>query len=421
MKNLEAIADVQSGKSSVANAAWWGFNPEDATETLQAAIDSGAKRLVVPNMRADWIVRPIRLAGNQELIFEPGTVISAKRGEYRGRGDSLFTAQDVENLTIRGYGATFRMWKQDYITGLVLEQMGWNRWYGPYEKAEWRMTLAIRGSKNVTVAGLTLEDSGGDGVYVNGSKERSYSENVHLRDIVCNNHYRQGISIISTENLKVDNCSFSNTWGTPPCSGVDIEPDKSEQRIKNVVFSGCQFMDNAGDGIEIFLAHTTDASDDVTMRFENCYISSQHGTGIRVSKVRDAGPGGSIEFDNCTVESTVGFGIKVQEKSAKGARVTFTNCSVINAASDPEFGGEWSPISLSLPQTNIVETMGGIDFIDCFVEDSHDRPAVEFTQPQSDFPLHDVTGTVTVLNPHGVRAELGQEREKLPLVVREYA
>ena len=31
MKNLEAIADVQSGKSTVANAAWWGFDPEDAT------------------------------------------------------------------------------------------------------------------------------------------------------------------------------------------------------------------------------------------------------------------------------------------------------------------------------------------------------------------------------------------------------
>ena len=131
-------------------------------------------------------------------------------------------------------------------------------------------------------------------------------------------------------------------------------------------------------------------------------------------------PGGSIEFDNCTVESTIGYGIKVQEKSVKGARVTFTNCSVINTASDRQFGGEWSPISLSLPQTNIVQSMGGIDFIDCFVEDKHDRPAVEFTQPQSDFPLHDITGTVTVLNPNGVRAELGKQREQLPLIVTTY-
>ena len=420
MKNPEAIADVHSGKRAVANATWWGFNPEDATDGLQAAIDSGARRVVVPNIRTDWIIQPIRLAGNQELIFEPGTVVTAKRGEYRGRSDSMFTAQDVENLTIRGYGATFRMWKQDYITGLVLEQFGWHRWYGQYPKAEWRMTLAIRGSKNVNVSGLTLKDSGGDGIYINGGKERSFSKDVHLRDIVCDNHYRQGISIISAENLKVENCTFSNTWGTPPSSGVDIEPDKSEQRIKNVLFSGCKFIDNTGDGIEIFLAHTTDESDDMTIRFENCYVSSKHGTGIRVSKIRDDGPGGSIEFDNCTVESTVGYGIKVQEKSAKGARVTFTNCNVINAASDRQFGGEWSPISLSLPQPNLVQTMGGIDFINCFVEDKHNRPAIEFTQLESDFSLHDITGVLTVLNPNGVHAELGEQPEKLSLIVKAY-
>ena len=66
------------------------------------------------------------------------------------------------------------------------------------------------------------------------------------------------------------------------------------------------------------------------------------------------------------------------------------------------------------------ETMGGIDFINCFVEDSRERPAIEFTQPESDFPLYDITGTITVLNANGVRAELGKNREKLPLVVREY-
>ena len=420
MKNLEAIADVRSGKSTVANAAWWGFDAEDATEALQSAIDSGVKRVVVPNMHADWIIQPIKLAGNQELIFERGTVVTAKRGEYRGRGDSMFSAQDVENLTIRGYGATFRMWKQDYINGLVLEQFGWDRWYGQYPKAEWRMTLAIRGCKNVNVSGLTLKDSGGDGIYVDGGRERRASENVVLRDIVCDNHYRQGISVISAENLKVENCTFSNTWGTPPASGVDIEPDKSEQRIKNTVFSGCQFIDNVGDGIEVFLAHTTKESDDVTLRFENCYISSKHGTGIRVTKIGDNGPGGSIEFDNCTVENTVGYGIKVQEKSVTGARVKFTDCKVVHAATDRQFGGEWSPISLSLPKPELVQTMGGIDFINCFVEDNRDRPAVEFTQPESDFPLHDITGTITVLNPNGVCAELGKDCDKLPLIVREY-
>ena len=420
MKNVEAIADVESGKRTDANAAWWGFDPEDATEGLQAAIDSGAKRLIVPNMRADWIVRPIKLASNQEIIFERGTVVSAKRGEYRGKGDSMFTAQDVENLTIRGYGATFRMWKQDYITGLVLEQFDWHRWYGQYPKAEWRMTLSIRGSENVSVYGLTLKDSGGDGIYVDGSKEQRYSKDVLLRDLVCDNHYRQGISIISVENLTVDNCTFSNTWGTPPSSGVDIEPDLPNQRISNVQFSGCQFVDNAGDGIEIFLAHTTDETEDVSIRFDNCYISSEHGSGIRVSKIGDKGPGGHIEFNNCTVDSTKGYGIKVQEKSINGARVVFRDCVVMYAATDQHFNDEWVPILISLPKTDIVQSMGGVDFIDCFVEDNHDRAAIAYTQQDSDLPLQDVTGTITVLNPNGVRAELGEDSEKLPLIVKKY-
>ncbi|MDE0556700.1 MAG: hypothetical protein OXI24_21010 [Candidatus Poribacteria bacterium] len=64
--------------------------------------------------------------------------------------------------------------------------------------------------------------------------------------------------------------------------------------------------------------------------------------------------------------------------------------------------------------------MGGIDFINCFVEDKHDRPAIEFTQQNSDFPLHDITGTITVLNRNGVRVELGSSLEQLPLIIKEY-
>ena len=106
--NPEAVAEVLAGTRSTANAAWWGFDAEDATEALQRAIDSGAEKVVVPDMGSDWNVRPIRLAGDQELVLQRGVVIAAKRGEYRGRGDTVFTARDVSNLTIRGRGATVR-------------------------------------------------------------------------------------------------------------------------------------------------------------------------------------------------------------------------------------------------------------------------------------------------------------------------
>jgi hypothetical protein len=100
-------------------------------------------------------VRPIKLRGNLELVFEPGVLVRPN-GANSGRRDSLFTAVDVENLTIRGYGATLRMWKSDYQKP-------------PYKKAEWRMGIAIRGCRNVLIEGVRVESSGGDGFYVDGA------------------------------------------------------------------------------------------------------------------------------------------------------------------------------------------------------------------------------------------------------------
>jgi len=414
-KNPEAVKEVLSGQRKVANAAWWGFDDQDATDALQAAINSGAKRVIVPDMTKDWIVRPIRLAGNQELVLEEGVVIAAKRGEYRGKGDSVFAAQDVSNLMIRGYGATIRMQKEDYIVGKVLLDLGWHRWFGQYEKAEWRMALSLRGCTHVSVCGLTLRDSGGDGIYVDGGKQR-YCKDIRIRDVVCDNNYRQGISVISVDGLLVENSVFRNTWGTPPSSGVDIEPDSADERVKDVVFRNCRFEDNYGDGIEVFLAHL---KADVSIRFEDCRVTSKRGAGIRVTKIADTGPGGLIEFRNCVVQNTEGYGIKVQDKSADRARVRFVNCTVRNAANNKSFRAAWAPIWLHLFRPKLTTRFGGIDFVDCLVEDDRDRPAVVMEHSDGDFGIRDITGTITVQNPFGARTSLGGKRQDVTLVVKE--
>jgi len=414
--NPDAVREVLEGKRDTANAAWWGFQPEDSTEALQAAIRSGAKRVIVPNMTKDWIVRPIELAGNQELILEDGVVVTAKRGEFRGRGDSLFTAQDLSNLTIRGYGATLRMQKEDYIYGRVLADLKWDRQFGPYPPAEWRMALSLLGVTNVNVFVLTLRDSGGDGIFVAGG-QRKHSSNVHIKDVVCDNHYRQGISVISVDGLLVENSVFKNTWGTPPSAGVDIEPDTPAERVHNVVFRHCRFEDNYGDGIEIFLAHLKPESGDVSILFDDCRVSSRRGAGIRVTKVADDGPGGLIEFRDCTVENTEAYGIKVQDKSALRARVKFVNCTLRNTAVNRMFAGAWAPVWLHLFRPELTRRFGGIDFMNCSVEDRHDRPVLVVEGPKGDFKIADLTGNITVSNPYGVRSAISARKEGVTLVL----
>ena len=416
-RNPQAVEEVLSGKRTVANAAWWGFDREDATGALQAAINSPAKKVIVPNMARDWIVRPITLVGDQELVLEKGVIITAKRGEYRGRGDCVFTARDVANLTIRGYGATVRMQKEDYIVGKVLVDFGWHRWFGQYEKAEWRTPLSLLGCTNVKVYGLTLRDSGGDGIYLGNTRKQQYCKDVVIKDVVCDNNYRQGISVISVDGLVVEHCVFANTWGTPPSSGVDIEPDVPEHRVRNVVFRNCLFKDNYGDGIEVFLSNLTTDSGDVSIRFEHCRVTSKWGPGIRITHVRDTGPGGLIEFRDCVVENTEGYGIKVKDKSADRARVRFVNSTVRNAANNRNYGDVWAPIVLHLPDSKKTAKFGGVDFVDCSVDDDRDRPAVVF-DGESDLGIFDITGTIAVRNPFGVKAALGDKQQGVTLVVK---
>jgi len=154
-------------------------------------------------------VRPLQLRSQQEIIFEPGVLVLAKKGELLGGGDSLLSAVCQYNIVLRGYGATLRMHKRDYQNP-------------PYSKAEWRMGVALRGCTQVLVEGLRIESSGGDGLYVDGGGERGWSQDITLRNCVADDNHRQGLSVVSAVNLLVENCTFANAWGIAPEAGIDL-------------------------------------------------------------------------------------------------------------------------------------------------------------------------------------------------------
>lgn len=272
-----AVADVRAGLRSEADAAWWGFDAEDSTEALQGAIDSGARRVLVPDMGAPWVVRPIELRGDQEIVFERGVVVEAKRGEFRRRTDDLFHAADAGNLTLRGYGATLRMRKADYASP-------------PYQPGEWRHAVSLGSVRAVRILGLRIEASGGDGIYISGSRSGTleYSEDVVIRDVELVDHHRQGISVISARHLLIERCLVSDTHGTPPQSGIDFEPNQPYQRLENCVVRDCRFERNAGAGILIHLARLDRSSAPVSIRFEGCVVKGNTAA-VMVSRTgRDA-------------------------------------------------------------------------------------------------------------------------------------
>ncbi|HYL38483.1 MAG TPA: right-handed parallel beta-helix repeat-containing protein [Bryobacteraceae bacterium] len=404
-KNEAAVREVLAGKRTEANAAWWGFDPDDSTAALQAAIDSRARKLVVPFMGRPWIARPLRLRSNQEITLEPGVVVLARKGEFRGHGDSLFTATGESNITILGYGATLRMRKRDYQNP-------------PYEKAEWRMGIALHGCRNVRIDGLRVESTGGDGFYVDGGAGRPASEDIVIRNCVAHDNHRQGISVISAVNLLVENCFFSGTSGTAPEAGIDLEPDTPEQRLVNCVIRNCRFENNHGHQILVYLKQLQRSSEPVSIRFENCYsrMTGEAGggwAGMAVGAVRDDGPKGLIEFRNCTTEDTGREGAVVYDKSADGALVRFVNCSWKKPwnASAADYGGPRVPVLIRLRHPEITKKYGGVEFADCYVYDDVNRPALQAEEDQTQLGVHDLHGRMVVENPAGARFKLGPNRD----------
>ncbi|MBR5626199.1 MAG: hypothetical protein IKW74_01095, partial [Thermoguttaceae bacterium] len=109
-----AFSQVPVPESVVASS--FGFDGNDSTEFIQAAIDSGAQKVIVDKQATPWVVRPLTLRSNLELVLQEGVEIVAKPGEFASKGDVLLRAANVSNLTIRGEGAgaTLKMRKHDY-------------------------------------------------------------------------------------------------------------------------------------------------------------------------------------------------------------------------------------------------------------------------------------------------------------------
>lgn len=369
-----AVQLVKEGKIDIAKASWWGFDPNDATECLQAAIDSGVKTLIVDNVGKPWIVRPLKLASNQKIIFEPGVVVAAKRGEFKGRGDSLFTAENGENIELVGYGATLRMNRDDYM--------------GPdYEKAEWRMVIALRSCANVKIFGLTLAESGGDGIYLGVTKKGPPNRNIHIKDVLCDRNYRQGISVISAENLLIENVLITNTQGTAPQSGIDLEPNHAEEKLVNITIRNCTTKANKGFGYQFHLVQLKRSSEPISIRIENCRsIADECGsTQITTGRTTEDAVRGFIEFVGCTFERGNNGGIGIDGNSEGACRIRFVDCTL----EDPALlNPKASPITIS-------GAAKGIEFTNLVVRDPLKRNPIRHTDSAGNLSSA-IKGTIIV-------------------------
>lgn len=123
-------------------------------------------------------------------------------------------------------------------------------------ETEQQACLRITNSNNIYCDGLDLIKAGGDGILISGTDDTTYSENINISNLTINNNRRNGISVIGgVRRLSVKNCKITNTSGTNPQFGIDLEPWQHEESRDgsniDVIIEECVFEGNAGGAIDI--------------------------------------------------------------------------------------------------------------------------------------------------------------------------
>ena len=104
---------------------------------------------------------------------------------------------------------------------------------------EWGMGIRVHAGKNINISNLDISNMTGDGIYIsqfNSSNEiLNNSDNIKISNCVIHNNRRQGISIISGENIEIYNNAIYNIEGTNPQAGIDLEANYDYEKIDNII------------------------------------------------------------------------------------------------------------------------------------------------------------------------------------------
>jgi hypothetical protein len=200
----------------------------DAIRDAVGAVAGTGGTVFVPDgvYMIDAVNKAIKLKSGMTLKLAPGAKLKAFPNKERNY--SIIDIASVADVTVTG----------GTLEGERRDHQG--------KDGEGGMGIRIlRDAKRITVSGVTAQEMWGDGFYVKGA------EDVKFCAVTAIHNRRQGMSIVEANGVLVTHSSFRDTRGTPPAAGIDLEPDRREQRIKNVRIVDSEFVNNEGEGIKL--------------------------------------------------------------------------------------------------------------------------------------------------------------------------
>jgi hypothetical protein len=299
-----------------------GFGGDD-TSVFQTALNSTASHTQILEIPAgSYNISPINFPSNSNMKVDADVTVSANSGF--GSSDRMLNVNS-NNVTISGAGGSTSVF-----------QMPKARTASQGDGSQYRHCLGIQNASNVTVTGIACNQSGGDGIYV------SAATNVTITKCVFDKNYRDAGSIIGRLNhINITNNVFSNTNGTAPQAGVDLEPNNPGDFVVDVNFTDNTMVNNSGDGLAISLWTLDSTSQPVSITVTRNHSDNNGRYGYFANNNDPSNAAGTITLNDCTTDQSGSDGANARFYSANGASLTFNNLTVTNPhrnGPDPSYG-----------------------------------------------------------------------------------
>ncbi|MBS2535202.1 right-handed parallel beta-helix repeat-containing protein [Catenulispora sp. NF23] len=446
------------------------FTPSDPTSGIQAALDAAAASggtaatVVIPDVGQNWVTDPLLIdhtpisngALKLTVLFQPGVTVQARPGAYpdaqclltidggnAARSTTANRGFGIVGVTLSGYGATLAMNKSEYTTG------------------EQRHVIKLVSAGDIWIEGLTLRDSGGDGIAVTATKGNyavnGYCGNVTVVNVHCDNNRRNGMSVNSCDGMTVSGSAFTNSNGTGPSAGIDFEPDQPlpalkppspytqpvYNRLANITVTDCFMGGNVNSGVLVQSAWLTGAptTSPIGITLDRILIGPQQAAAgqdapepsFMYAGPGDQGkdPGGAVTLSNSLIRTSPNSGSILVAHSWSGGvdpnggvqPPTGTKLKLTNTASLDlgNAAGTYKPFTLQADGFSgaaPVSEYGGVVFSNFLMVTDQAPPfmqAIDDTTAHS--TLANLSGTLTVVDPSGVSTSLGSSPRNITFAI----
>ena len=196
--------------------------------------------------------------------------------------------------------------------------------------------VRITDATNVVIENLHASEFWGDGVFLGED-----SRNITIYRVVCDHNRRQGMSIVGGQNVKILESEFKRSDGTPPKSGIDIEPEGDHPIVRDVEVRNCLFS-GSSTGFVVSNQYANSVAENIVFA-DNTVRDNK--TAVTLVGMKNGEVSGNIIYhDQSITENDTHWGIRLRNNGRYSTRNVTVRDNTIYGANIVDSTGESSNI-----------------------------------------------------------------------------